>query len=68
MNRLEQELEMLRGVKENHQMEIENRSAPIPEIERKIGEIHRSLRETHSLLEGQIFSQVSVNMLVFCVE
>ena len=58
ISRLEQELEMLIGVKENHLMEIENRSAPVPDIERKIGEMQRSLRETHSLLEGQIFSQV----------
>ena len=40
---------------------IEERSAPIPDIERKIGEIQRSLRETHSLLEGQIFSHVGAN-------
>ena len=62
INRLEQDLEMLRGVKENHQMEIEMRTAPIPEIERKIGEMQRSLRETHSQLEGQIFSQVSISV------
>lgn len=61
ISRLEQELDMLRVVKENHQMEIEERSAPIPDIERKIGEIQRSLRETHSLLEGQIFSHVGAN-------
>ena len=49
---------MLRGAKNNQQLELESRSAPIPEIERKIGEMLRSLRENQSLFEAQVFSQV----------
>ena len=58
ISRLEQELEVLLGVKNNQQHELDTRLAPVPEIERRIGEAQRSMRENQSLLDAQFFSQV----------
>ncbi|KAI6653637.1 coiled-coil domain-containing protein [Oopsacas minuta] len=61
ISRLEGELELLRGVQNNLQIDIDNRNAPIPDIEKRIGEMQRSLRENQSLLEAQVFSHSTVD-------